>query len=176
MSTQEAFGSLLRELRLAKSLTIEALADASGVSVRGIGDLERGRRAAPQRRTVAALADGLGLDDTERERLLVAARPQPRIQPCRGAVLPRGAEDFVGRADELAELDKLAGGAPDDDSGADPGPRPPGPSSSSSTARPEPARPPSPCVPPASWPTASRTASSWWTCGAPTTPRPPSRS
>ncbi|MGW7794235.1 helix-turn-helix domain-containing protein, partial [Streptomyces tricolor] len=44
---EAAFGPLLRELRRAKSLTMEALAEASGVSVRGIGDLERGRRAAP---------------------------------------------------------------------------------------------------------------------------------
>ncbi len=41
------FGALLRTLRQARSLTLEGLAEASGVSVRGIGDLERGRRAAP---------------------------------------------------------------------------------------------------------------------------------
>ncbi len=76
------FGALLRRLRLDASLTLEALAEASGVSVRGIGDLERGRVATPQRRTVAALADGLRLDGTERERLLAVARvgrhPRPR--------------------------------------------------------------------------------------------------
>ncbi|GAB1340311.1 XRE family transcriptional regulator [Streptomyces sp. E-15] len=108
---EAAFGALLRELRLAKSLTIEALAEASGVSVRGIGDLERGRRAAPQRRTVAALADGLGLDDTERERLLAAARAgrTPGYSPVGVRSFPRGVEDFVGRADELTLLDTLAG-------------------------------------------------------------------
>ncbi|MEU3528067.1 tetratricopeptide repeat protein [Streptomyces sp. NPDC038707] len=124
MSAHEAvFGRLLRELRLAKSLTIEALADASGVSVRGIGDLERGRRAAPQRRTVAALADGLGLDDTARERLLAAARAgrTPGYSPVGVRSFPRGADDFVGRADELAELDGLAGASAGDGSGADAG-------------------------------------------------------
>ncbi|MEU3844393.1 helix-turn-helix domain-containing protein [Streptomyces sp. NPDC028635] len=118
MSAHEAaFGPLLREMRRAKSLTIESLADASGVSVRGIGDLERGRRAAPQRRTVAALADGLGLDDTERERLLAAARVgrTPGYSPVGVRSFPRGVDDFVGRADELAELEKLARPPADDD-------------------------------------------------------------
>ncbi|MEU3414105.1 tetratricopeptide repeat protein [Streptomyces sp. NPDC006658] len=122
MSAQEVvFGALLREMRLEKSLTIEALADASGVSVRGIGDLERGRRAAPQRRTVAALADGLGLDDTERERLLAAARAgrTAGYSPVGVRSFPRGVDDFVGRADELAELEKLAGPPADDDTEPD---------------------------------------------------------
>ncbi|MET8566179.1 tetratricopeptide repeat protein [Streptomyces flaveolus] len=111
MSAQEAaFGPLLRSMRRAKSLTIEALAEASGVSERGIGDLERGRRAAPQRRTVAALADGLGLDDADRERLLAAARAgrTPGYSPVGVRSFPRGIDDFVGRADELAGLEKLA--------------------------------------------------------------------
>ncbi|MEV5149857.1 tetratricopeptide repeat protein [Streptomyces sp. NPDC052727] len=111
MSAHEvAFGPLLRSLRRAKSLTIEALAEASGVSERGIGDLERGRRAAPQRRTVAALADGLGLDDADRERLLAAARAgrSPGYSPVGVRSFPRGIDDFVGRADELAGLEALA--------------------------------------------------------------------
>ncbi|KOG58691.1 ATP-binding protein [Streptomyces flaveolus] len=110
MSAQKAaFGPLLRSMRRAKSLTIEALAEASGVSERGIGDLERGRRAAPQRRTVAALADGLGLDDTDRERLLAAARAgrTPGYSPVGVRSFPRGIDDFVGRADELAVLEEL---------------------------------------------------------------------
>lgn len=111
MSGQEiAFGPLLRSMRRAKSLTIEALAEASGVSERGIGDLERGRRAAPQRRTVAALADGLGLDDADRERLLAAARAgrAPGYSPVGVRSFPRGIDDFVGRTDELAGLEALA--------------------------------------------------------------------
>lgn len=104
------FGSLLRELRLAASLTLEGLAEASGVSVRGIGDLERGRRAAPQRRTVAALADGLGLDEAERERLLAAARSgrSPGYSPVGVRAFPRGIDDFVGRERELVRLAELA--------------------------------------------------------------------
>ncbi|WP_159663765.1 ATP-binding protein [Streptomyces mexicanus] len=104
------FGTLLRQFRLAASLTIEALAEASGVSVRGIGDLERGRRATPQRRTVAALADGLGLDDADRERLLAVARSgrNPVHRPAGLHAFPRGIDDFVGREPELARLMSLA--------------------------------------------------------------------
>ncbi|MEU8572827.1 ATP-binding protein [Streptomyces asoensis] len=107
---QAAFGELLRELRLAASQTIEGLAEASGVSVRGIGDLERGRRAAPQRRTVAALADGLGLAEGPRERLLTAARAGrgTGYSPVGVRAFPRGVDDFVGRDEELARLAELA--------------------------------------------------------------------
>ncbi|MFJ4342740.1 ATP-binding protein [Streptomyces sp. NPDC088915] len=103
------FGALLRRLRLDASLTLEALAEASGVSVRGIGDLERGRVATPQRRTVAALADGLRLDGAERERLLAVARVgrSPRPRPAGLHAFPRGIDDFVGREAELARLRAL---------------------------------------------------------------------
>ncbi|MFJ1735305.1 ATP-binding protein [Streptomyces sp. NPDC088254] len=115
-----AFGALLRELRLSASQTIEGLAEASGVSVRGIGDLERGRRAAPQRRTVAALADGLGLDEALRERLLSAARAgrTAGYSPVGVRAFPRGIGDFVGREEELGRLALLAGGGGDRPSGA----------------------------------------------------------
>ncbi|MFJ9808967.1 ATP-binding protein [Streptomyces sp. NPDC101158] len=104
------FGTLLRRLRGEASLTLEALAEASGVSVRGIGDLERGRVATPQRRTVAALADGLRLSTSERERLLAAARigRLPHPQPKGLRAFPRGVDDFVGRQAELARLTTLA--------------------------------------------------------------------
>ncbi len=111
MSGEEReFGALLRRLRVDALLTIEGLAALSGVSVRGIGDLERGRRAAPQRRTVAALADGLGLDDRRRARLMAAALAAPGGDPVPLAVrtFPRGIGDFVGRENEIAALSKLA--------------------------------------------------------------------
>ncbi|MEU9359680.1 tetratricopeptide repeat protein [Streptomyces sp. NPDC048301] len=108
---QGAFGALLRELRLARSLTIEGLSEASGISVRGIGDLERDRRAAPQRRTVAALAEGLDLKEPERERLLAAARAgrSSSYRPVGVRSFPRGVDDFTGRDRELALLTALAG-------------------------------------------------------------------
>ncbi|MER5279396.1 tetratricopeptide repeat protein [Streptomyces sp. NPDC002809] len=105
-----AFGAALRELRVAASLTLEGLAEASGVSVRGIGDLERGRRAAPQRRTVAALADGLELGEEDRERLLATARAgrSTGYSPAGVRAFPRGIDDFVGRSRELTSLAGLA--------------------------------------------------------------------
>ncbi|MEU6485082.1 helix-turn-helix domain-containing protein [Streptomyces sp. NPDC046887] len=107
-----AFGALLRSLRLARALTLEGLAEASGLSARGIGDLERGRRATPQRRTVTALAEALRLTPEEHRRLQAAARP-PRVPgaPATGArslPLPRGVDDFTGREAELALLERLA--------------------------------------------------------------------
>lgn len=120
MSAQEAtFGALLRAMRRDRALTIEALAEVSGVSVRGISDLERGRRADPRPRTVAALADGLALDNTARARLHAAASAERSsvYSPVGVRSFPRGAEDFVGRADELGRLETLAR-TPDEDGGS----------------------------------------------------------
>ncbi|NEB92018.1 tetratricopeptide repeat protein [Streptomyces bauhiniae] len=108
----ETFGGLLRALRHAHSMTLEALAETSGVSARGIGDLERGRRSAPQRRTVAALARGLGLTEREQQDLFDAARTRrtPRAYSTTGVrSLPGALDDFVGREGELAQLAQLAG-------------------------------------------------------------------
>ncbi|WP_036970042.1 helix-turn-helix domain-containing protein, partial [Promicromonospora kroppenstedtii] len=69
-----AFGPLLRTLRQTADLTIEALSHSSGVSVRAIGDMERGVSRGPQRRTVQALADALGLTDELRAELADAAK------------------------------------------------------------------------------------------------------
>jgi transcriptional regulator with XRE-family HTH domain len=54
-------GPLLRDWRRAAGLTQEELADRSGLSVRAISDLERGRSTRPHRRSVALIADALGL-------------------------------------------------------------------------------------------------------------------
>ncbi|MFF9090931.1 helix-turn-helix domain-containing protein [Streptomyces sp. NPDC014991] len=108
----QGFGALLRQFRVNAFLTIEGLAEASGVSVRGIGDLERGRRAAPQRRTVAALADGLKLDENQRDQLLAAARVGRAgdFGPVAVRTFPRGINDFIGREHELVSLATLAVG------------------------------------------------------------------
>ncbi|MEU1708097.1 helix-turn-helix transcriptional regulator [Streptomyces sp. NPDC005706] len=58
----EDFGQRLRVLRARAGLSQEALSDAAGVSVRALADMERGRTRGPQRRTVKALAEALGLD------------------------------------------------------------------------------------------------------------------
>lgn len=114
----ETFGGLLRRLRHAAKLTIEELAHTSGVSVRAIGDMERGTSRGPQRRTVEALAVALRLGDSQRSALSEAARAgRPRQEaPAPGACgLPRGVGDFTGRARELRALRELSGRAGDEE-------------------------------------------------------------
>ncbi|MEU6347921.1 helix-turn-helix domain-containing protein [Streptomyces sp. NPDC047072] len=106
------FGALLRSLRRAARLTLEELAAASGVSVRALGDMERGRSRGPQRRTVDALAAALALDDDLRERLQrLADAGRDRGGPPAPPYLLRTVPDFTGREQELADLDALAAGS-----------------------------------------------------------------
>ncbi|MDH6117912.1 transcriptional regulator with XRE-family HTH domain/tetratricopeptide (TPR) repeat protein [Kitasatospora sp. GAS204A] len=108
------FGRLLRELRQDRGLTIEELAEASGVSGRAIGDMERGRSLRPRRGTVTALVQGLRLDEAAHAELLSVARAgRPGAEPVAAVkaspyTLPRGVRDFVGRHAELAVLRALA--------------------------------------------------------------------
>ncbi|MEV4614240.1 helix-turn-helix domain-containing protein [Kitasatospora sp. NPDC049258] len=103
----DTFAAELRRLRQRSQLTLEALAESSGVSVRTIGGLERGRSLGPQRRTVTALAGGLGLGQADRvrlEQLAEAGRPRPLTAPAGWCVPPRAVPDFAGREAELAHL------------------------------------------------------------------------
>ncbi|WP_229072555.1 tetratricopeptide repeat protein [Actinoplanes sp. DH11] len=100
-----SFGTGLRALRRAAGLTIEQLAQASGVSGRAISDMERGHSRAPQTRTLAALATGLGLDPAQLRDLEESAQEQRTRSTADGprlCELPRAVTDFVGRAAELA--------------------------------------------------------------------------
>ncbi|MFD8141565.1 helix-turn-helix domain-containing protein [Streptomyces sp. NPDC059708] len=115
------FGRLLRQLRLDRALTMEELAEASGVSVRAISDMERGRSTRPRRGTVTALAQGLLLDKPAQDGLVAAARETrpaddgarpAKVTPC---MLPRSVPDFVGREAELTALRELARRAATDD-------------------------------------------------------------
>ncbi|WP_454294118.1 helix-turn-helix domain-containing protein [Salana multivorans] len=86
-------GERLRTLRESATLTREALAERSGVSVRTIAALELGTVAQPRVSTLGALADAFGLDDDARAQLVslarqrdpaeaaAAARPVPRELP-----------------------------------------------------------------------------------------------
>jgi transcriptional regulator with XRE-family HTH domain len=117
MAESRSIGELLRGHRHAAGLTIEELADASGVSARAIGDMERGRSRGPQRRTVEALADALGLAPADRGVLEGAAkigRPRSPAPPGGSCELPRGLWDFTGRSAELDWLDRLCEQAADD--------------------------------------------------------------
>jgi predicted ATPase/transcriptional regulator with XRE-family HTH domain len=109
----EAFGVLLRCLRLAAGLTQEALAERAGLSARAISDLERDPTRTPRLDTVTLLADALSLAPEQRARLLGAARPGsapladsvPTEDPSRG--LPRPLTPLIGRAGVAAAVADL---------------------------------------------------------------------
>jgi predicted ATPase/transcriptional regulator with XRE-family HTH domain len=64
------FGARLRVFRARAGLTQEALAERAGLGVATLKALERDQRQRPHPRTVAQLADALGLGPAEREALL----------------------------------------------------------------------------------------------------------
>ncbi|WP_273942394.1 ATP-binding protein [Kutzneria chonburiensis] len=98
-------GSTLRQFRLRARLTQEALAEASGVSVRTIRGLESGARRNPQRSSLQQLADAMGLSPGDRELLMAAvlgtpAAPGPRQLPAPPTL-------FAGRRPDVAELTEM---------------------------------------------------------------------
>jgi transcriptional regulator with XRE-family HTH domain len=68
---------LLRELRTGVRLTQAELAEASGVSLRSVSDLERGRVAVPHGDTVRLLADALNLIGPVRVQFEALTRGRP---------------------------------------------------------------------------------------------------
>jgi transcriptional regulator with XRE-family HTH domain len=109
---------VLRGHRRAARLTLEQLADVSGVSARTLSDMERGRSRGPQHRTVTALADALVLDGDARKEFIELARDgrlrDHWTRPAGVCELPRLVGDFTGRAAELAWISELvyAGSSP----------------------------------------------------------------
>lgn len=116
-----SFGEFLRARRRAGGLTQEELAERSGLSVRSVSDLERGRTAHPHPRSVRMLADALGLASPEHEAFLATAATGTCSVPdmteqatteaapttAQAAVsrqLPVDVRHFTGRAKELATL------------------------------------------------------------------------
>ncbi|WP_248782493.1 ATP-binding protein [Saccharothrix syringae] len=101
---------MLRAHRLRVKLTQEELAEGSGVSVRAISDMERGRAKGPQRRTVEALAGVLALSPAETRELLDAAKEGRVRRPVDVApsALPPDVPDLTGREQELADLVSVA--------------------------------------------------------------------
>ena len=71
------FGTVLRRYRRDAELTQEELAERAGLSVRGIGYLERESSHAPYQATVFQLADALELSPADRSILLAASRRLP---------------------------------------------------------------------------------------------------
>ncbi len=93
----EGFGDQIRRYRQAAGMTQEALAERSGLSVRGISDLERGLKQRPHPETVRLLAEALALDVASVAALREAANPAPRFEP---VALPAPLTSLIGRDDE----------------------------------------------------------------------------
>ncbi len=82
-----AFGTLLKQNRLAAGLSQEALAARSGVSADAISMLERGARQVPHATTIRLLAEALRLSGQEHATLMAAARHRRPRDPAGGAAL-----------------------------------------------------------------------------------------
>jgi len=120
-----AFGMRLRDCRESAGLSQRELATRSGLSVRAIGNLERGSTVRPHPDSVHRLADALGLRGEARRAFVAAARqrvvaegeageapPQERLAVDGGSrvvprQLPAPVRQFVGRRAELASLTAL---------------------------------------------------------------------
>src|SRR3712207_1320371 len=76
---ETSFGSLLKQFRVRRGLSQEALAEGAGVSVEAISALERGARRAPYRDTVDRLAAALGLGATDRALFHAAVNRRRRL-------------------------------------------------------------------------------------------------
>ncbi|SES21607.1 helix-turn-helix domain-containing protein [Lentzea albida] len=104
------FGARLLQHRKSAGLSQEELSERSGVSVRAISDMERGRARSPQRRTTEALLDALDLDERARAELRRLARTG-RVAPSSPVwSLPLYVADLVGREAELEAIAKKPNG------------------------------------------------------------------
>src|SRR5262245_30846235 len=114
------FGRRLRQLRRARDLTQEALAQAAFCALDTIKKLESGRRR-PSRQLAIQLADVLGLDATARAAFLVATRASaasdaPGDPPLASTTsptrpvqsnLPAQLTRFIGREQAIADVQRL---------------------------------------------------------------------
>jgi len=119
----------LRRFRYAAGLSQELLAERARLSPETIGALERGVRSAPQRETLALLAEGLTLSEAQRDEFETAAAGSRKVgRPRAGALdadvvtepsarpaakqtapnnLPHAINSFHGRERELVEVRQL---------------------------------------------------------------------
>ena len=111
------FARLLRQLRAEAGLTQEELAEAAGLALRSVSDLERGIHRTAHKDSAILLAEALSLAEPARGLFVVAARgrgPADDVLAAReGAAagtaaatrtLPRDIAAFTGRQAELARL------------------------------------------------------------------------
>jgi tetratricopeptide (TPR) repeat protein/transcriptional regulator with XRE-family HTH domain len=119
-----SFAGLVRQLRAEAGLTQEELAEAAGLPVRTLSDLERGVSRTAHKDTAGLLAGALGLAGSARAAFVAAARgkaPAAEVLAGRDATapgafaaatraLPRDIASFTGRQAELARvLEALTG-------------------------------------------------------------------
>jgi transcriptional regulator with XRE-family HTH domain len=108
------FGARLGACRESAGLTQEELAQRSGLSVRAIRNLERGRTLRPFPDSARRLAAALDLSADDRTSFLVAAagrQPAPGSGITAPRQLPGPVRDFAGRETDLAMLTALLDGA-----------------------------------------------------------------
>ncbi|MFI9388037.1 ATP-binding protein [Kutzneria sp. NPDC052558] len=112
---QGSLAEMVAGLRSSRGLSQEQLAEQSGVSVRAIGEIERGATRRPHRETVRALIGALGLTPEEREALEGAARstppPDTRRRKAVRPGLPAPVTSIVGRDEDLAAVSRLVSSA-----------------------------------------------------------------
>jgi tetratricopeptide (TPR) repeat protein/transcriptional regulator with XRE-family HTH domain len=113
-----SFAGLVRQLRAEAGLTQEELAEAAGLPVRTLSDLERGISRTAHKDTAGLLADALGLAGPARVAFIAVARgkaPAAEVLAGRDAeapgafaaatrALPRDIASFTGRQAELARM------------------------------------------------------------------------
>jgi len=103
-TSQPDLATLIRLARQRTGLSQEALANRSGVAVRTISDLERGRIRRPHAATVEHLARALGLTEEQRRELAEATT---------AAIAAAGAPEAAGGGDEASpRTDQNATGGP----------------------------------------------------------------
>lgn len=95
------FAVRLRALRQAAGVSQQELADRSGLSVRAISNLERGRTRWPYRDSLERLADSLHLAGTQRaDFIAVGRRPLPAAPLPANGYRATADTDAAGRADQ----------------------------------------------------------------------------
>jgi transcriptional regulator with XRE-family HTH domain len=92
------FGTRLRSCRQSAGLSQQELAERSGLSVRAISDLERGRTRFPYQDSLARLADALALGEPARTEFITSA--SRRLAPAEAGM--------VLRQFQLAPIEDLA--------------------------------------------------------------------
>ena len=103
------FAELLRQHRIATGTSQHALARAAGIDASYLHRLERGDREPPKLEVATALADALGLEPADRDRLLVAAGHLPTAIATLGPLDPTLLTVAATLADpSMADADRLA--------------------------------------------------------------------